>query len=101
VNQRIADKSYPFQQSSKEIRNEECIGKNKRPKSDSLEIDCNLSFYFYFANTKYLIFNHLFFYLRFIIILDFLFWDPTLILESFLHNLNNSKTNDDKDKYQK
>jgi hypothetical protein len=69
--------TYLLQQSSKEISNEECIGKDECPKGHSLEANINLSYPFCLTNTEYLTPIHLFF----------------LIFESFFHNLNDAKTN--------
>ncbi len=66
-----------LQKSSKEISNEECIGKDQRPKRHSFETDFNPSYTFYLTNTEYRASVHLFF----------------LIFESFFHNLNDTKTN--------
>jgi len=78
--------TYLMQQSSKEISNEECIGKDQCPNGHSLETDINPSYPFYFKNTEYLISIHLFFRIL------------KLIFEPFFHNFNNSKTNDNKHK---
>jgi len=69
--------TYLMQQSSKEISNEECIGKDQCPKGHSLETNFNPSYTFCLTNTGYLASVHLFF----------------LIFESFFRNLNDAKTN--------
>ena len=73
--------TYLMQQSSKEISNEECIGKDQCPKGHSLETNFDPSYFSYFTDIKYLIPVHLFFY------------PFNLIFESFFHNLNDAETN--------
>jgi hypothetical protein len=80
---------YQFQQSSKEVRNEECISEDQGPNGHSFETNFNPSYFFYFTDTKCLISVHLFFY------------PFNLIFESFFHNFNNSKTYNNKYKNQK
>ena len=80
---------YPLQQSSKEVRNEECISEDQCPNGHSFETNFNPSYFFYSTDTKCLISVHLFFY------------SFNLIFESFLHNFNNSKTYNNKYKNQK
>jgi hypothetical protein len=80
---------YPLQQSSKEVRNEECIGEDQCPNGHSFETNFDPSYFSYFTDTKCLIPVHLFFY------------PFNLIFKFFLHNLNNSKTHNKKNKNQK
>jgi len=91
---------YLMQQSSKEISNKECIGKDQCPNGHSLETNFNPSYPFCFTNAEYLIPIHLFFYQQFMIMVEFVYRLEVLnlIFESLFHNFNNSKTNDNKHK---
>lgn len=76
---------YQFQKPSEEKRNKECIGKNQCPNDYSPVTDFDPCHCIYLTGNDHLISVHLFF----------------LIFESFLYNLNNSNTNNNKYKNQK